>query len=83
MFIVNVVVGNIILDRAVFHDLREASEYAQQKAGEKVWKVDETCVYYGNVESRIYEPKLHKTTDYKDEHILSFTRPIGNSSYVV
>ena len=76
MFITNVLVGDYIIDRAVFWDLREASEYAQQKSEEKVWTLDNGVVFYGNVESRVYEPNLYETVDHKDEHILSFTRPI-------
>jgi hypothetical protein len=83
MFLVNIVVDNIILDRTIFHNIREASDYAQQKVSEKVWNIDDNCVYYGDVEACIYEPKLHETTDFVDEYILSFTHPIGNSTNVL
>jgi len=76
MFITNVVVGNLILDRAIFWDLREASSYAQEATKHKVWELEDGKFYYGDVESRIYEPYLYNTSDYVDEHILSFTGSI-------
>ena len=83
MFITNVVVGDHILDRAIFRDLREASKYAQETVRHKVWELSNGQFYYGNVEARVYEPNLEVTSDYKDEHILSFTGPIRNSTNVV
>lgn len=83
MFITNVVVGDHILERAIFWDLREASKYAQETVRHKVWELSNGQFYYGNVEARVYEPNLEVTSDYKDEHILSFTGPIRNSTNVV
>ena len=83
MFITNVVVGDHILERAIFWDLREASKYAQETVRHKVWELGNGQFYYGNVEARVYEPNLEVTSDYKDEHILSFTGPIRNSTNVV
>lgn len=72
MFVTNVIVGDYTLDRTVFDDIRHASEYAIQRSREKVWTLDNGAVYYGNVESRVYELRSFETADYKDEHILSF-----------
>lgn len=72
MFVTNVIVGDYILDRTVFDDIRHASEYAIQQSREKVWRLDNGVVYYGNVESRVYELESFESADYKDEHILSF-----------
>lgn len=83
MFITNVVVGDHILDRSIFWDLKEASKYAQETVRHKVWELGNGQFYYGSVESRIYEPKLEVTSDYQDEHILSFIGPIRNSTNVV
>ena len=83
MFVTNVVVGDHILDRAIFWDLKEASEYAQETTKHKVWELGNGQFYYGNVETRVYEPKLETTSDYKDEHILSFTEPVRNSTNVL
>ena len=83
MFITHVVVGDHILDRAIFWDLKEASKYAQETVRHKVWELGNGQFYYGSVESRVYEPKLEVTSDYQDEHILSFTEPIRNSTNVV
>ena len=83
MFITNVVVGDHILERAIFWDLREASKYAQETVRHKVWELSNGQFYYGNVEARVYEPNLEVTSDYEDEHILSFTGPIRNSTNVV
>ena len=83
MFITHVVVGEHILDRAIFWDLKEASEYAQETVRHKVWELGNGQFYYGNVEARVYEPKNLEASDYQDEHILSFTGPIRDSTNVV
>jgi hypothetical protein len=83
MFITNVVVGDLILDRGFFWDLKEASKYAQETVRHKVWELGNGQFYYGNVEARVYEPKHLETSDYQDEYILSFTGPIRNSTNVV
>jgi len=83
MFIANVVVGDLILDRAVFWDLKEASNYAQEATKHKVWELGDGTFYYGNVESKLYEPNLYETSDFIDEHILSFTRPICTGTHVM
>jgi hypothetical protein len=72
MFITNVIVNNIILERALFYNIKQASNYALEKSREKVWKLSDTSVYYGNVESRVYEINIEESSDHKDEHILSF-----------
>ena len=72
MFITNVIVNNTILERALFYNIKQASNYALEKSREKVWKLSDTSVYYGNVESRVYEINIEESSDHKDEHILSF-----------
>lgn len=72
MFIINAVLGNQILDRAVFWSLPEATYYAKQKSKEKIWKLADNTVFFGDVEVKVYRPKLNVTSDYEDEHILSF-----------
>ena len=83
MFITNVVVGDHILDRAIFWDLKEASDYAQETVRHKVWELGNGQFYYGSVEAKVYEPFLYTTSDYKDEHILSFSGPVRDSTNVV
>jgi len=78
MFIANVVVGNLILDRAIFWDIREASKYAREATTHKVWELGQGQFYYGEVEARIYQPNLRVTSDHKDEHILSFSHTKRN-----
>ena len=72
MFITNVIVNNTILERTLYYNIKQASNYALEKSREKVWKLSDTSVYYGNVESRVYEINIEKSSDHKDEHILSF-----------
>jgi hypothetical protein len=72
MFITNVLVNDCILDRAVFDNIKHASNYAIEKSREKVWKLEDNSVFYGNVESRVYEIDFEKSSDHQDEHILSF-----------
>jgi hypothetical protein len=83
MFIANVVVGNLILDRAIFWDIREASKYAREATTHKVWELGDGQFYYGEVEARIYQPNLRVTSDHEDEHILSFSHTKRNSHHVV
>ena len=72
MFITNVLVNDYILDSAVFDNIKHASNYAIEKSREKVWKLCDGTVFYGNVESRVYEIDFEKSSDNQDEHILSF-----------
>ncbi len=83
MFIANVVVGDHILERAFFWNLTEASEYAQEAVRHKVWELANGQFYYGNVEALVYEPRYLEASDYEDEHILSFSGPMRNSTNVV
>ena len=84
MFITNVVVGDHIIERNFFWNLKEASVYAQETVRHKVWELADGQFYYGNVETRIYEQKTHHVpSDYQDEYILSFTRPVRDSTNVV
>ena len=67
MFITNVVVGNQILDRGFFHSKKEATYHANQQSKEKIWKLPNNSVFFGDIEVRVYN-----TNDYKNEHFLSF-----------
>lgn len=83
MFITNVLANDHILDRAVFDNIKHASKYAVEKSREKVWKLCDGTVFYGNVESRVYEIDFENPSDYQDEHILSFAGPVRNSTNVM
>ena len=72
MFITNAVLGNQILDRGFFHTLKEATYHANQQTKEKIWKLADNTVFFGDVEVKVYHPKLNVTSDHEDEHILSF-----------
>ena len=67
MFVTNVVLANYILDRGFFHTLKEATYHANQQTKEKIWKLTNESVFFGDVEVRVYD-----TEDYKNEHFLSF-----------
>lgn len=71
MFVTNVVINDYILDRAFFRSFREAKEHAQQLSKEKVWKLPNDSVFFGDVEVKIYNPDLRVVSNYQDEHILS------------
>ena len=68
MFITNVILGNQILDRGFFWNLKEATYHANQQAKDKIWRLADNSVYFGDVEVRVYD-----TDDYKNEYFLSFT----------
>jgi hypothetical protein len=67
MFITNAVLANTILDRGFFCTLKEATRHAKEQTREKIWKLPNNTVFFGDVEVRVYN-----TDDYKNEHFLSF-----------
>lgn len=71
MYIVHVTAGDHILDRSIFDTLPVARYYAAQKIKDKVWSLGDGQIYYGGVTSKIYEIDFEKTSNYRDEHILS------------
>jgi hypothetical protein len=73
MYLVHVSIGNTIVDRSVFNTLQLAEKYARDKSHEKVWKLSDTQIYYGNIESEVYDIQTQRSSSYIDEHILSFS----------
>ena len=83
MFITNVVVGDHILDRGFFSNLKEASDYAQETVRHKVWELGNGQFYYGNVEARVYEPKNLEASDYQDDFFFQAEDGIRDSTNVL
>jgi hypothetical protein len=73
MYLVHVSIGSTIVDRSVFDTLQSAEKYARDKSQEKVWKLSDTQIYYGNIESDVYDIQTLRSSSYIDEHILSFS----------
>lgn len=73
MYLVHITAGNHIFDRSFFDTLPVAKFYASQKAKEKIWSLGDGQIYYGSVTSQIFEIDFKKTSDYRDEYILSFS----------
>ena len=73
MYLVHITTGNYIFDRSIFDTLSAAEFYASKKSKEKIWPLDDGQIYYGSVTSKIFEVDFKKTSDYRDEHILSFS----------
>ena len=71
MFITNVVINDYILDRSFFTSLKEAARHAEQLSKEKIWKLPNNTVFFGDVEVKIYNPDLRVVSNHRDEHILS------------
>jgi len=71
MFITNVIVNDYILDRSFFTSFPEAVEHANQLSKEKIWKLPNNTVFFGDVEVKIYNPDLRVVSNHRDEHILS------------
>lgn len=71
MFVTNVVVNDYILDRSFFTSFNEAREHANHLSKEKIWKLPNDTVFFGDVEVKIYNPNLHEVSNHRDEHILS------------
>ena len=78
MFVTNVVLANNILDRGFFYTLKEATYHANQQTKEKIWKLPNGSVFFGDVEVRVYN-----TDDYKNEHFLSFIDSCWNCPHVL
>jgi hypothetical protein len=72
MFITNVVINDYILERSFFTSLKEATEHAKELSKEKIWKLPNDNVFFGDVEVKIYNPDLRVVSNHRDEHILSF-----------
>lgn len=71
MFVTNVVVNDYILDRSFFTSFNEAREHANNLSKEKIWKLPNNTVFFGDVEVKIYNPNLRVVSNHRDEHILS------------
>ena len=67
MFITNAILHDQILDRSFFWTLKDATNFAKEQVKEKIWKLADDTVFFGDVEVRVYNTK-----DYKNEHFLSF-----------
>jgi len=67
MFVTNVVLANQILDRGFYYTQKEATRHSNEQTKEKIWKLSDGSVFFGDVEVRVYN-----TNDYKNEHFLSF-----------
>ena len=78
MFVTNVVLANHILDRGFFHTLKDATYHAKQQTKEKIWKLPNGSVFFGDVEVRVYN-----TNDYKNEYFLSFIDSCWNCPHVL
>ena len=73
MFVTNVVLANQILDRDFFFTLKEATRHANEQTKEKIWKLPNNSIFFGDIEVRVYN-----TDDYKNEHFLSFVDSCRN-----
>ena len=71
MFITNVVVNDYILDRSFFSSVKEAAKHAEELSKEKIWKLPNDTVFFGDVEVKIYNPNLRVVSNHRDEHIHS------------
>jgi len=71
MFVTNVVINDYILDRSFFTSIKQALEHANNLSKEKIWKLPNDTVFFGDVEVKIYNPDLRVVSNHRDEHILS------------
>jgi hypothetical protein len=60
MFVTNVVLANLILDRGFFPNMKEAMRHANQQKREKIWKLPNGAVFFGDVEVRVYDTEEYK-----------------------
>ena len=73
MFVSNIVVGEVILERKFFDDIKSARNYVSDKVKEKVWHLGNHGCYYGNVNGHIYEiDKVAQSCDQIDSPLFSY-----------
>ena len=75
MFIINATLGSHILKRVIVDTLTQAKQLAKQLSQEKVWRLENDTVFFGDALVRVYNIDIKKPSNYVDEHILSFFDP--------
>jgi hypothetical protein len=75
MFIINATLGSHILKRVIVDTLTQAKQLAKQLSQEKVWRLENDTVFFGDALVRVYDIDIKKPSNYVDEHILSFFDP--------
>lgn len=75
MFIINATFGSHILKRVIVDTLTQAKQLAKQLSQEKVWRLENDTVFFGDALVRVYDIDIKKPSNYVDEHILSFFDP--------
>ena len=75
MFIINATLGSHILKRVIVDTFTEAKHLAKQLSQEKVWRLENNAVFFGDALVRVYDVDIKKPSNYVDEHILSFFDP--------
>ena len=75
MFIINATLGSHILKRVIVDTLTQAKQLAKQLSQEKVWRLENDTVFFGDALVRVYDIDIKKPSNYIDEHILSFFDP--------
>ena len=73
MFIINATLGSHILKRVIVDTLTQAKQLAKQLSQEKVWRLENDTVFFGDALVRVYDIDIKKPSNYVDEHILSFS----------
>ena len=75
MFVINATIGSRILKRVIVDTLPEAKQLAKRLSQEKIWKLENDTVFFGDAIVRVYDIDIKKPSNYFDEHILSFFDP--------
>jgi hypothetical protein len=73
MFVINATIGSHILKRVIVDTLPEAKHLAKRLSQEKIWKLENNTVFFGDAIVRVYDIDIKKPSNYFDEHILSFS----------
>jgi hypothetical protein len=61
MFLINVTIGQMVLERTLFRSFREAEKWAKDRKQDKVCRIDH-MVFMGDPVINIYELKSRKVT---------------------
>ena len=75
MFIINATLGSSILKSVIVDTLPEAKHLAKRLSQEKIWRLKNDTVFFGDALVRVYDIDIKKPSNYVDEHILSFYDP--------
>ncbi len=82
MYIINATLGPYILKRVIVDTFVEAKHLAKTLTQEKIWKIENDTVFFGDALIKVYNIDTKKSSNYIDRPICSFADEPGSRSPV-